>query len=77
MNIGFVKFGTLSKKKRLHWELQLFAKIREFSDGFTFFQFNINWDRFESDHTPAFQIELTLFNIYNQFMVYQNNYQNE
>jgi len=25
MSIGFVKHGTLSEKKRLYWEVQLFA----------------------------------------------------
>jgi len=77
MNIVFLRFGTLSKKKRLQWELQLFARIREFSDGFTFFEFKINFDRYKSEHTPAFQIELTLFNLYNHFWVYQNNYDEE
>lgn len=77
MNIGLVHYGTLSKKKQIYWEIQLFAFIRSFKDGITFFKFNINWDRFESDHTPAFQIELTILNCYNHFWIYQNNYENE
>ena len=77
MNIGFVKHGTISEKKRIHWEIQLFAMIRSFSDGFTLFKFNFNWDRYEDDHSPAFQIELTIFNIYNHFWIYQNNYEQE
>jgi hypothetical protein len=77
MGLGFVKYGTLSEKKRIHWEIQLFAMIRSFSDGFTLFKFCFNYDRYESDHSPAFQIELTIFNIYNHFWIYQNNYEQE
>jgi hypothetical protein len=73
MNIGFVEHGTISEKKRIHWEVQLFANIRSFSDGLTLFKFNINFDRYKSDHSPALQIELTIFNIYNHFWIYQNN----
>ena len=73
MNIGFVKHGTLSKKKRLYWEVQLFAFVRSFKDGITFFRFNLNFDGYVSDHSPAFQIELTIFNLYSHFWVYQNN----
>lgn len=73
MNIGLVAFGALSKKRNLNWEVQLFAPIRNFSDGFTFFEFKINWDRFKGYHSPAFQIELTIFNLYNHFWIYKNN----
>jgi len=55
MNLGIVKFGTLSKKRNLFWE------------------FNINWDRYEDDHSPAFQLELTILNCYNHLWVYKNN----
>jgi len=74
MNIGYVLFGTLSKTKRIYWELQLFAMPREWSDGITFFKFDINWDRYKSEHTPAFQIELTILNVYNQLLINQNNF---
>jgi hypothetical protein len=74
MSIGFVKHGTLSEKKRIHWEVQLFALTRSLADGLTLFKFCFNYDKYESDHTPAFQIELTIFNIYSHFWVYQNNY---
>jgi len=72
--IGFTPHGTLSNKKRIYWEAQLFALVREFRDGITFFKFNMNWDRYLDDHTPAFQIELTVLNLYFHFWVYQNNY---
>jgi hypothetical protein len=73
MNLGIVKFGTFSKKRRIHWELQLFALTRSLSDGLTIFRFNVNIDRYKDEHSPAFQIELTIFNLYNHFWVYQNN----
>jgi hypothetical protein len=74
MNIGYVLFGTLSKTKQIYWELQLFSRPREWSDGITFFHLDINWDRYKSEHTPAFQIELTILNVYNQFQINQNNF---
>lgn len=73
MNVGFVNFGTISNKKRIYWETQLLAISRSFSDGLTLFKFNINIDKYKSDHSPALQIELTIFNIYNHFWIYQNN----
>ena len=74
MNIGIVSFGKLSEKKRIYWESQLFAFTRSFKDGITLFRFNINWDRYEDEHSPSFQIELTILNCYNHFWIYQNNY---
>ncbi len=40
MNIGLVKHGTLSKKKQIYWEVQLFALTRSLADGLTLFKFN-------------------------------------
>lgn len=74
MSLGFTPYGTISKKKRIHWEAQLFSIPRSFSDGITFFNFKLNWDRYIDDHSPAFQIELTIFNLYFHFWVYQNNF---
>jgi hypothetical protein len=73
MNIGFTPHGTISKKKRIFWEGQFLARIREFKDGITFFRFNINLDFYRGGHSPSFQLELTIFNIYNHIWVYQNN----
>ncbi len=77
MNIGLVKHGTLSKKKQIYWEVQLFALTRSLADGLTLFKFNINWDRYEDDHSPAFQIELTIFNIYSHLWIYSFNEKNK
>lgn len=75
--MGFTPHGTISKKKRIYWEAQLFAVIRSFKDGVRFFCCNINWDRYESEHSPSFQIELTILNVYFHFWIYQNNFENE
>jgi hypothetical protein len=73
MNLGFTSHGTISKKKRIYWETQLFALIRPLKDGIRFFCCNINWDRYEDSHSPAFQIELTILNVYFHLWIYQNN----
>lgn len=75
MFLGFIPHGTLSKKKRIHWEAQLFAIVRSFKDGITFFRFDLNWDRYKCDHSPAFQIELTILNLYFHLWIYQDNYE--
>jgi hypothetical protein len=74
MSIILSTGGNLWEKKMIFWEIQLFSLIRNFSDGITFFNFKINLDRYEDDHSPAFQIELTLFNFYSHLWIYQNNY---
>jgi hypothetical protein len=73
--LGLINSGALSYNHRIYWETQLFARVRKWSDGITVFKFDINWDRYISDHTPAFQIELTILNIYNQIHIHQNNYE--
>ena len=44
------------------WEITLFHKLREFSDGVTFLETKINWDRYIGDHTPRFEFHLVLLN---------------
>ena len=73
--IGFYFYGEMLEKT--FWEIQLFAPIRRFRDGISFFKFHINWDRYKSEHTPAFQIELTILNLYSHIWVYQNNIDDE
>lgn len=43
-------------------ELALFHKLRAFSDGLTVFEGKINWERFEADHSPRFEVHLIAFN---------------
>jgi len=68
---GLVWFASL----RNDWtfEIQLLSVIRRFKDGITFFECKVNYDRYESYHTPAFQIELTILNLYNHIWVYKTN----
>ena len=67
-----VFYGKLYKNT--HWEIQLFSLIRDFKDGITFFEFKINLDVYESEHSPAFQVELTIFNLYSHIWIYKNNF---
>jgi len=53
--------GTLSDD--YGWELTLFQKIREASDGIVFVHGIINWDRYQDDHSPRFVIHLIVFNV--------------
>jgi hypothetical protein len=73
LNIGFCKFGSLSKKRKIFWEIQLFAFPRSFKDGIQFFCINIKWDRYISEHTPSFEIEITILNCYNSFRINKYN----
>jgi hypothetical protein len=73
MNIGFIPHGTISKNKRIYWEGQFFAFVRNFKDGITFFKLRVNLDLYKDSHSPAFQIELTILNCYNHLWIYQNN----
>lgn len=77
MGLGLIKFGIISIKKRIYWETQLFARIRDWKDGITFFELKINLDRYVSEHSPSFQIEITVLNLYNHLWIYQNNYEEE
>ena len=44
------------------WEITLFHKLRNYSDGITFWESKINWDRYLADHSPRFQIHIILMN---------------
>lgn len=61
MNLNYTFYGNITKN--YGWELDFFRKVRRFSDGISFFDFKIVWDRYESDHTPRFNIGLYLLNL--------------
>lgn len=44
------------------WEITLFHKIRNMSDGVSIFDFKINLDRYLADHSPRFEFHLVCFN---------------
>jgi len=52
--------GTISDD--YGWEITVFHKLREFSDGVSFFDAKINWDRYLGDHSLRFEIHLVMFN---------------
>jgi len=39
-----------------------FQKIRSFSDGVSFFEFQVNLDRYLADHSPRFEIIFIILN---------------
>jgi hypothetical protein len=45
--LGIISCGVISEREKLYWDLQLFAKVRDYSDGVDFFNFRINWFRNE------------------------------
>ncbi len=44
------------------WEITVFHKLRDLSDGVLFFDGKVNWDRYLGDHSPRFEIHLVMFN---------------
>ena len=44
------------------WEVAVFSKIRMFSDGLSFFELTINWDRYFAHHCPRFRFHLVVLN---------------
>jgi len=52
--------GTISKDYA--WEIALFHKLREFSDGMTFFNMTTDWDRYLADHSPRFCVHVVILN---------------
>ena len=45
------------------WEISLFHRYRFLSDGISFCEININWDRYLADHTPRFDLLIVIFNV--------------
>lgn len=70
-------FGKLINKDYA-WELSLFYKYRDFSDGLSIVEHIINWDRFLADHSPSFEWSLRLFNFtIFEFNIYYIHHRNE
>jgi len=44
------------------WEITFFNKVRDFADGLTFLDIQVNWDRFLANHTPKFEVMITVLN---------------
>ncbi len=50
-----------------HLEFNGLYQVRDFKDGCSFFDFDINLDLFKGDHNPQFDISLMIFN----FLVFE------
>ena len=58
--------------------LTFFRKVRDWSDGITFFNLEVNWDKYLSDHSPYFRIRLTVLNhILIEFEIYYKYHRDE
>lgn len=45
------------------WELDLFYKYRDFSDGIDFFEFKMGLDKYPCDHNPKYEFCLRILNV--------------
>jgi len=55
--------GGFKLFKNYAFDYVFFYKIRDFSDGISFINADVNLDLYENDHNPSFNIFLCLFNI--------------
>jgi len=44
------------------WEITVFHKIRDISDGVSIFDVKVNFDRYLADHSPRFEFHIVLLN---------------
>lgn len=62
-------FKKLNKNYGL--ELTFLSLLQDFNEGVVFFNFAINWDKYEDDHTPSFAITLIILNwVVFDFLIY-------
>jgi hypothetical protein len=45
------------------WDLGIFYKYRDFSDGIDFFIIDITFDKYLGDHKPSFEFSIKIFNL--------------
>jgi hypothetical protein len=57
-----IHFDGKFENSKFAWELCMFHKLREWSDGLSLFECKVNYDKYVGDHTPRFEIFLVLFN---------------
>jgi len=73
-----IRFGGLRLSKNYAIDWSFLRKIRNFSDGISFFEFNCNLDLYKSDHNPKINIHLMLINIMIfEFEIYNVNHVEE
>jgi len=60
------------------WEISALHFYRSLEDGISFFECNVNWDRFLDDHTPRFDVMLVILNYkLLEFNIYYKWHRNE
>jgi len=58
---NMINFCTKISKTHF-FALTMFHKVREFSDGVTFINFETSLDLYEMEHNPQFRVLFMLFN---------------
>ena len=61
--INFVLMNGIKLNSNYGLDWNFFYKVREFSDGIDWIRFNINYDKFLSDHKPSFELYFGILNI--------------
>jgi len=61
--------------KYFGFEINILHWIQDISEGIIFFEFVLNWNRFENENTPTFEIMLNILN-WNvlDFIIYKLNH---
>lgn len=61
--------------KNFAFELNMFYKIRNYNDGITFINYEVNTDFYKGDHNPKFVINFEVLNfIIFEFKIYNVNH---
>jgi len=56
-------------------DVSLLHKVRDFNDGVSFFECSINYDKYEGDHNPRFNIFILCLNfIIFEIEIYNRNH---
>lgn len=54
--------GCIKLSKFRAIEYNFFKQLRQFKDGISFFEFNINFDQFQDEHNPKVETMLVILN---------------
>jgi hypothetical protein len=58
--------------KNFVFEISFFHKLRNFKDGISFLEFDVNLDLYKGDHNPQFEMCLVILN----FKIFETNIYN-
>ena len=69
-----IYLGNIIKDSFYAWELAGLFKYRTLADGFTFFKFNVNYNKYHDEFNPKFELSLLICNyMIFEFEVYNVN----